>query len=105
MKFAVIRVRGINGVRVDVRTALKQLGLDRKHSAVLVNEKDASQLQKVKDYVTWGEANEETEGILKVRKRLHPPIGGWKASVKKPAPDGALGKRADINGLVKRMSC
>ena len=105
MKFAVIRIRGINGVQVSIRTALTQLGLDRKHTATLVDEKDARQLQKVKDYVTWGEANEETIAFLKEKKHLHPPIGGWKASIKKPAPKGALGKRKDINEIIKKMSC
>ncbi|MEM0470763.1 MAG: uL30 family ribosomal protein [Candidatus Anstonellales archaeon] len=34
--------------------------------------------------------------------RLHPPRGGWK-SIKERYPKGALGKRDDMDDLLKRM--
>ena len=34
--------------------------------------------------------------------RLHPPRKGYK-TIKKPAPEGDLGKREDMDSLVKRM--
>ncbi len=41
---------------------------------------------------------------LKPVFRLSPPKKGWKGSIKKPYPEGALGPRGDkINELLKRM--
>lgn len=59
---AVIRIRGTVGVRKDIKDTLYMLRLRRKHTCVLVNNSPSylGQLQKVKDYVTWGEINEET---------------------------------------------
>ncbi len=34
--------------------------------------------------------------------RLHPPRKGYK-TIKKPAPEGDLGKREDMNSLIKKM--
>jgi len=104
-KIAVIRVRGVQGLRRDAVTAFIQLGLRRKHSCVLIDAKDAGMLKSVKDYATWGEASEETvKAIGTGVKHLHPPRGGWGGSIKQPYPQGALGKRGDVNELVKRMA-
>ncbi len=60
--YAVVRVRGRTGVRKDIADTLKMLNLTRINHCVLVPDTPAyrGMLQKVKDYVTWGEIDEET---------------------------------------------
>ena len=69
--FAVIRIRGTVGVRREIEDTLKMLRLKAKHNCVLVPEKPdfLGMLQKVKDYVTWGEIDKETLVEL-LKKRL-----------------------------------
>ncbi len=68
--FAVIRVRGRTGIRWDIEDTLKMLNLTRINHCVLIpdNPSYRGMLQKVKDYVTWGEINEEV-AVKLIRKR------------------------------------
>jgi large subunit ribosomal protein L30 len=61
-KLAVIQIRGTVGTHPDVKKTLELLRLKRKHACVVVedNEIYRGMLQKVKDYVTFGEIDEET---------------------------------------------
>ncbi len=71
---AVIRVRGRTGVRREISDTLKMLNLTRINHCVLVPETPSykGMLQKVKDYVTWGEINKETlEKLIRARGRLY----------------------------------
>ena len=71
--FAVIRVRGRTGVRWDIADTLKMLNLTRVNHCVLIPDTPAyrGMLQKVKDYVTWGEIDEETLAkLIRTRGRL-----------------------------------
>ena len=67
---AVIRIRGLIGVRKDRKDTMRLLKLYRKNVCVVVsnNEKYLGMIKKVKDYVTWGEINDETFKLL-VEKR------------------------------------
>lgn len=58
---AVIRIRGRVGVRKEIADTLRMLRLHRKHHCTLwkLNDSVKGMLQKVKDYVTWGEISEE----------------------------------------------
>lgn len=60
--FLVIRVRGTTGVNRDIADTLKMLRLHRINHAVLVEDNPSynGMLQKAKDYVTWGEVDNET---------------------------------------------
>jgi large subunit ribosomal protein L30 len=124
-KIAVIRLRGTIGNRKEVDDTLDMLKLYRKNYCA-VYEKTPSivgMIQKVKDFVTFGEIDEETLKELRDKRlekqknnegkevekkffRLSPPRGGFerkgiKASFKS---GGALGNRAEkINDLIKRM--
>ncbi|KAA0001877.1 MAG: 50S ribosomal protein L30 [Thermoplasmata archaeon] len=132
MMYAVIRIRGTIGARREIRDTLKMLNLLRINSCTIIPETPSykGMLQKVKDYVTWGEASDETlalllkrngvenveEAIKKLKEgvklkditnpciRLHPPRKGYK-SIKKPfSMGGSAGYRGDaINELVRRM--
>ena len=71
---AVIRVRGRTGIRKDIEDTLKMLNLTRINHCVLIPDTPAyrGMLQKVKDYVTWGEINEEVATkLISKRGRLY----------------------------------
>jgi large subunit ribosomal protein L30 len=61
-KIAVIRIRGTIGVDKRVENTFQKLRLFKKNGCVIIdNRKDyVGMLNKVKDYATWGEINEET---------------------------------------------
>ncbi|MDR2966765.1 MAG: 50S ribosomal protein L30 [Methanobacteriaceae archaeon] len=60
--FLVIRVRGTTGVNRDIADTLKMLRLHRINHAVLVEDNPSykGMLQKAKDYITWGEVDNDT---------------------------------------------
>lgn len=73
---AVIRVRGSVGVSKDVEDTLRMLRLTRVNHCAIIRESPTTPgtLEKVKDYVTWGELSAEgAEKILRHRSEL---VGG-----------------------------
>lgn len=73
MTYAVIRVRGQPDVNYNIEHTMGLLGLTRVNHCVVVPENASTEgmLQKVKDYCTWGEINEETlTAMIRVRGRL-----------------------------------
>lgn len=70
MTFVVIRVRGTVNVKDEISDTLKMLRLNQVNHCVLVPKKKTHQgmLQKVKDYVTWGDAKPETMAKLIIRR-------------------------------------
>ncbi len=66
MVYAVVKMRGVVKTKPDVRRTLELLNLDRTNHCVIIedNEHYRGMLQKVKDYVAWGEINTETLTIL-----------------------------------------
>lgn len=110
----VIRLRGTLNVPPKYKDTLKMLKLDHVNSARLIDSENSSlmgMVRKVKDFVTFGELNQETEKELKQKRKLneynvvklHPPVKGLR-NIKISYPKGDLGYRGDeINKLVKRM--
>jgi large subunit ribosomal protein L30 len=71
--FLVIRLRGSMGVHPDILDTLKRLNMPTKHSAVLIKDTPSNNgmLNKVTDYVTWGEIAEESlEALIMKRGRM-----------------------------------
>lgn len=68
--FAVIRLRGTIDVRREIKETLRMLRLHRINHCVIVGDSPSyrGMLQKVKDYVAWGEIDAETLALL-LRKR------------------------------------
>lgn len=66
MKIAVVQVRGIIGTSKKIRDSLKMLNLHRKNSCVVVENTPSSlgMLNLLKDFITWGEIDEETLYLL-----------------------------------------
>ena|SRR3989344_5543324 len=124
-KVAVIRVRGTIGIRKDIKDTLDMLRLYKKNYCVVLNDTPSirGMVKKIKDYVTYGNIDEEISKLLvekrgKTKKdkegkdvlkpffRLNPPRKGFgRKGIKLPfAVGGALGDREDkINDLIKRM--
>ena len=124
---AAILVRGMVGLNHGQKDTLKSLKLDRKNTCVILEDNPVNQgmIFKVKDFITYGEVNEETlkklvqergveseKGIdfsgKKYLKyfRLNPPRKGFgRKGIKMPFKlGGALGNRDEkINDLIERM--
>ena len=116
-KVAVILIRGLVGVRADIRETLAQLGLQKKHTCVVLQDSDSvrGQLRKIADFVTYGELAEDSVKLLDEKRPrkdgqrayfLAPPVGGFeRKGIKKSfAVGGALGDRKGaIDELIKKM--
>ena len=65
-KIAIVRVRGLTGIKHPIDDTLNKLRLYRKNYCVVVPENSVyiGMIRKVKDYVTWGEVSEETYKTL-----------------------------------------
>ena len=112
---AIILIRSLVKIRKDIRDTIRMLSLFSKNNCVIIKKtaSTAGMLKKIKDYVTWGEINEETIKKLKKMRimknetyRLHPPIGGFeRKGIKTPYQmGGALGYRGkEINKLIEKM--
>jgi len=70
---AIIKLRGSVGIRPEIKHTLRLLRLHKVNHCVVVEENAyyAGMINKVKDYVAWGEISEDmVEGLLKNRGRL-----------------------------------
>jgi large subunit ribosomal protein L30 len=56
---AVIKIRGSNKTEPGIKRAFQELRLNKNNHLVLVDESQLGQVRKAKDYVTWGEIDEE----------------------------------------------
>lgn len=113
---AIIRIRGITGIRFDIKKTLNMLNIYKRNFCIVVPKTDANigMIRKVKDFTTFGTIDEETFSLLKEKRgvkgkkyfRLHPPRGGFeRKGIKTPfTMGGALGDRKEkINDLIRRM--
>ncbi len=118
---AVVRVRGTVRQRPAIKHTLALLKLHKKNACVIIPKAPnmLGMLNVIKDYVTWGEVQEETRVLLLGKKgkkgdakekanlfHLSPPRKGYgRKGVKEAFSNGgALGDRGEkINDLLKRM--
>jgi len=76
--FAVVRLRGSVGVRRDIEDTLKMMRLHRINHCVIIKDtpENRGMLQKVKDYVAFGEIEaEDLAMLLKNRGKLMGNVG------------------------------
>lgn len=111
----ILKIRSAIGAKPDMKKTLSILKLDKKFTLTVVQDtKDMrGMVQKIKDYVTWGElSKEQFEALVANVKptgdkikvfRMHPPKGGFKKTIKKHHPKGELGYRKDMGELLMRM--
>lgn len=124
-KIVAVRVRGITGIRRDIKDTLDMLRLYRRNYCVILPNTSSilGMIKKAKDYITWGILDSETEKLLVEKRgektkdkegkemikpffRLNSPRKGYaKKNIKTPfSTGGALGDRKEkINDLIKRM--
>lgn len=65
-KIAIIRIRGLTGIRKPIADTMKMLRLYNKNNCVVVDSTPDvfGMINKVKDYITWGEIDNETFKLL-----------------------------------------
>ncbi len=112
---AAVRVRGDIDASQNISRTLYDLQLRKKNQCVLLEENDAMRgmLRKAKDYIAYGDVDDETIEKLEERKGskveagdvidLAPPSKGFRDTRKQVGQGGSLGKRGDMNHLVQRM--
>lgn len=94
-KIAVIRVRGLIGVRHDIDNTLKKLRLYKRNYCAVIPKTSAyvGMVKKIKDYVTWGEVDEDTFKAL-MDKRSE----GYKGKVSDGKGEIKYNKFVDVDG-------
>ena len=112
-KIAVILVRGLQSANYEIKDTLRMLNIHRRNvCAVFNNTKNViGMINKVRNYVTYGEIDDETLKLLKKKGdsryyRLNSPRKGYgRKGIKDDfSKGGALGYRGSaMNDLVKRM--
>ncbi|MCJ7478852.1 MAG: uL30 family ribosomal protein [Candidatus Nanohaloarchaeota archaeon QJJ-7] len=109
MMIAVVRVRGIPDTGRRVSDTLESLRLEKKHSCVLLedNSSNRGMLDAVKDYVAYGDVDEETAEKLREQGEapfsLSPPSKGFRDPKTGYNQGGSLGERDDMEELLERM--
>jgi len=120
MRIAVIRIRGLVRIKKEIEDTLTMLRLKKKNSCVILENNPSSlgMVKKVRDYVTYGEIDDETYKLIMDKQkiigskegscclRLKPPKGGFERKGIKVSfsAGGALGYRGDkINILIEKM--
>lgn len=113
----IIRISGRVGLDIKVNETLDRLRLRKKYVCVVIEptKENMGMVKRVKDFVAYGEIDDEmykelkekrgkkdSEGKLKPFFRLHPPRKGINSRVH--FPKGVLGNNGEkINDLVRRM--
>ena len=69
-KVAVIRIKGKIGLRKEIKDTLNMLRLFNKHTCIVIDNTAAftGMIKRVKDYVTWGELDQETFASLLIKR-------------------------------------
>lgn len=117
-RIAVIRIAGKNKMKQEVEETLQRLNLKDKYNCVVIENSDQQKLgmvKKVKDFVAFGELDDETLKKLEESRnaeeknigkvfRLHPARGGIDTKKHSGVGNGVLGNNKEkINQLVQRM--
>ncbi len=114
---AVIRIKGQVKIRTDAAETMRRLGLKTKYSCIVLekpNQVEMGMIEKVRDFVAFGEINNETYKKLveargkfsksKTHFRLHPPRKGIESKKHFGVGKGVLGNNKNkINELLERM--
>jgi large subunit ribosomal protein L30 len=72
-RIAIVRICGEHGLTKEVKSTLQLLNLHKKNSCSVVknNPSSVGMIKRIKDYVTWGELDEETfKSLVKKRGKL-----------------------------------
>ena len=113
---AVEKVRGDVDASEKISATLESLGLTKKNKVLFVEDDDEAtkgMLNKAKDYIAYGEVSEDVvEEVADskdveiepgVKLSMTPPSGGFRSTKKNYNNGGALGKRPNMDKLLKNM--
>lgn len=112
---AVIRIAGQVNLNKEIKDTLDRLNLRKKYHCAIIEkpaEIEKGMIQKVKDFVAYGEINKETYEKLKAARgyqgekyyRLNPPRKGIDSKKPFGKNKGVLGDNKEkINELILRM--
>ena len=113
MAILVVRIAGQVKNKAKDNETLKRLKMNRKFTAILVEEDDKIRRRMVKavgHMVAYGKVDDTFVKELNSKREakegvyfLHPPRGGFKKSSRLPTPKGILGEHEDIVKLAGRM--
>lgn len=114
--YAAVKVRGDVDASETISTTIESLGLLKKNQVLFVeqeNEAITGMLEKAKDYIAYGEVSddvveeiEDAKGVeieSGVKLSMTPPSGGFKSTKKNYNDGGALGKRPNMDELLRNM--
>jgi large subunit ribosomal protein L30 len=103
---AVVRVRGGVDKSKEIKDTLLMLNLKKVNHCVVVRKdpKIEGMIKKVKDFVTWGEVNEKTLGLLLQKRGKINRRGLKEEEIKKILDAFKKGKKHDIKGF-KMVFC
>jgi len=104
MAWMVVRVRGSIHAKHEIGETLRFLHLTRPNHATVVPEDAAfrGMLTRVQGYVTWGETDEETVGLVLAARGRTPegrPLAGEGRAAGAPADPAALARTVVAGGL------
>lgn len=117
-KLVAVRIRSDRGAHQDVKDTLTMLNLAKKHRCVVLDDNNVNRgmLQKTKDFITYGEVDEDTVDELEEARAsnelkdhvysLNSPTGGYEPKGVKVnySAGGANGYRGDaMADLLQRM--
>jgi len=97
---AVIRIKGQVKIRAKIEETLFRLGLRKKFSCILINEKNKVQtgmLNKIRDFVAFGEIDKGT--LIRLIENRAQPIGNKKINAEKTASEILSGKKLQDLGI------
>ncbi|MFB6182524.1 MAG: uL30 family ribosomal protein [Candidatus Nanohaloarchaea archaeon] len=112
---AAIKVRGSLDAPKRVKQNLQNMNLEKKNQLVIYENKESikGMMNKAKDYITYGEIDEETVEKIEDKKdtelnpgdtvNLTPPSGGYKNTKRNVNQGGSLGKRQNLDQLIQKM--
>jgi ribosomal protein L30/L7E len=105
MKLVAVKIRGSIDASEGIQKTIESLGLTKKNKAVVMedNESNRGMLKKAKDYITYGQVEDDVADEVKEQVNLSPPSGGFKSTKKQYHQGGSLGKRNDMETLLEKM--
>ena len=107
-KIVAVKIRSSIDASRSISDTIESLELESNNSVRIMENSDSNRgmLEKVKDYVAYGEVEEDTaEKIGQEGETVQksPPSGGFKSIKRQYHQGGSLGERDDMEELVERM--
>jgi large subunit ribosomal protein L30 len=104
-KLVAVKIRGSIDASETIQKTLETLGLTKANKAVVLenNESNKGMLNKAKDYIAYGEVEDDLADEVDEKVNLSPPSGGFKSTKKQYNQGGSLGKRDDMEELLGKM--